>query len=102
MSELRDSAISILMLFVLFTIQWFSVLTFRTYQLIKNAWATRLVADCELWEVLPLSQPTRTLVLACPGVDAIRFWPLPVQQPWEEDGGEENVIRITSVSESLN
>jgi hypothetical protein len=41
--------------------------------------------SCELWDDLPPSQPVRTLVLACPGVDAIRFWPLPVQQPWEKD-----------------
>ena len=47
--------------------------------------ATRLVADRELWDVMPPSQPMRTLVLACPGVDAIRLWPMPMQQPWEED-----------------
>ena len=82
---LRDSAITILLVFVITTIQLFSVLTARSYKLTEDAWVTELVAECELWDVLPPSQPVRTLVLACPGVDAIRFWPLPVQQPWEED-----------------
>jgi len=86
MAELRDSAVTILMVFVLFTIQWFGVLTSRTYQLTEDAWATQLVANCELWVVLPPSQSVRTLVLACSGEDPIRVWPLPAQQPWEEDG----------------
>ena len=86
MSELRDSAITILFVSLITTLQLFSVLTARSYQLTEDAWATELVADCELWDILPPSQPVRTLVLACPRVDAIRFWPLPVQQPWEEDG----------------
>jgi hypothetical protein len=86
MNELRDSAVTILLVSVITTIQLFSVLTARSHKLTEDAWVTELVADCELWDVLPPSQPVRTLVLACPGVDAIRLWPLPVQQPWEEDG----------------
>jgi hypothetical protein len=46
--------------------------------------------SCKLCDVLPTTQPVRPLVLACPRVDAIRLWPLPVQQPWEEDKGGEN------------
>ena len=84
--ELRDSAVNILLVFVITTIQLFSVLTARSYKLTEDAWVTELVADCELWDVLPPSQPVRTLVLACPGVDTIRLWPLPVQQLREEDG----------------
>ena len=83
--ELRDSAVTILLVFVFTTSQMFAVLTSSTYQLTEDARATRLIADCELWDVFPPSQPVRTLVLACSGVDAIRFWPLPVQQPWDED-----------------
>jgi hypothetical protein len=86
MNELRDSAIIILLVAVLTAYQAFIVLTSRTYQLAEDARATQLFADCELWDIVPPSQPTRTLVLACPGVDAIRFWPLPVQQPWDIDG----------------
>ena len=67
--ELRDSAVTILLVFLFTTSQWFAVLTSSTYQLTEDARATRLIADCELWDVLPSSQPTRTLVLACSGVD---------------------------------
>jgi hypothetical protein len=84
MSELRDGAANILLVFVITTIQLFSVITARSYKLTEDAWVTKLVADCELWDVLSPSQLVRTLFLACRGVDAIRFWPLPVQQPWEE------------------
>ena len=72
------------LVFVITTIQLFSVLSARSYQLTDDAWTTELVADRKLWDVLPPSQPVRTLVPACPGVDAIRIWPLPVQQPWVE------------------
>lgn len=45
----------------------------------------KLIAGCELWDIVPPSQPERTLVLACPRMDGIRLWPLPLQQPWVED-----------------
>jgi hypothetical protein len=80
-NELRGSAVAILLISVITTIQLFSVLTARSYKLTEDAWATELVADCELWDVVPPSQPVRTLILACPSVDAIRLWPLPMQQP---------------------
>jgi len=31
-------------------------------------------------------------VLACPGVDAIKLWPLPVQQPWVEDKSVDQTV----------
>jgi len=73
MSELRDSAITLLLVFVITTTQLFSVLTARSYKLTEDTWAIEIVAGCEPWDVLPPSQPVRTLVLACPGVDAIRL-----------------------------
>jgi hypothetical protein len=81
--ELRDSAITILVVFVITTIQLFSVLAARSYKLTEDARATQLVAECELWDVLPPSQPERTLVLACPEVDAIRLWPAKHDQPYQ-------------------
>ena len=27
----------------------------------------------------------RATVLACPGIDLIKMWPLPIEQPWYED-----------------
>ena len=65
---LRDSVLAIVLAVVFTTSQIFGVLTSKTNQLTEDAWAHRLVADCELWDVLPPSQPTRTLVMACPGV----------------------------------
>ena len=48
--------------------------------------ATQLPGPCEVWHfTLRSQQPFRHVVLACPGVDAIRLWPLPVQQNWWED-----------------
>jgi len=37
-------------------------------------------------------QPFATVVLACPRVDAIRLWPLLIEQPWEEDWYEEEEV----------
>jgi len=31
-----------------------------------------------------LDYHTPAVALACPGVDYIRLWPLPVKQPWQE------------------
>ena len=41
---------------------------------------------CSIWYFTERSQqPFRHVILGCPGVDAIRLWPLPIQQPWAED-----------------
>jgi hypothetical protein len=85
MNDLKDSLILILLVVVLTAYQALSILSSRTYQLTQDARATWLVAGCELWDILPPSQPTRTLVLACPRVDAIQLWPLPVVYTWFED-----------------
>ena len=44
--ELRDSAVTILLVSVITTIQLFSVLTARSYKLTEDAWVTR--ARCRL------------------------------------------------------
>jgi hypothetical protein len=81
MNDLRDNIIILLVLTAVMTIQLLNVMHTRTYQLTENAMALELVANCKLWDIFPPSQPSRTLVLACPGVDAIKLWPLPVEQP---------------------
>ncbi len=93
MNDLKDSLILILLVAVLTAYQALSILSSRTYQLTQNAQATRLVAGCELWDIVPPSQPARTLVLACPKKDAIQLWPLPVMQPWVEDWWQMIYIR---------
>jgi len=64
--------------------QMVDLLSSRTYQLTEDTRAIRLVAGCELWDIVPPSQPTKTLILACPKTDAIRLWPLPIERPWFE------------------
>lgn len=61
------------------------LIALRTYQRIPGVVAVRLLAGCEV-EIYDSSvQPVSTIVLACPRVDSIRLWPLPVLQPWYED-----------------
>ena len=48
----------------------------------------RLVRGCEVWVFDERLQPEDTVVLACPRMDGVRLWPLPVMSPWAEDGWE--------------
>jgi hypothetical protein len=83
-NDLRDSVIVVLLVAVLTTYQALNILSSGTYQLTEDTRAIRLVAGCELWEIVPPSQQMRTLILACPKTDAIRLRPLPIEQPWIE------------------
>jgi hypothetical protein len=62
MNDIKDSANIILVVAVFTTNQTFYVLTSETYQLTDDAIATQLVAGCELWDIMPPSHPTRTLI----------------------------------------
>lgn len=64
----------------------YGLLSMRTYQPIDGVTALRLIGRCELEYFDTTLQPINTLVLSCPRVDYIRLWPLPIQQPWFEDG----------------
>jgi len=46
-----------------------------------KVWCLELVAGCELDYHVP---PVNAVALACPGVDLMRIWPLPIVQPWCE------------------
>ena len=50
--------------------------------------SARLPAQCELFFYGGTSQPEFTVAVGCPGRDLIRLWPLPVINPWFEDGWE--------------
>ena len=52
---------------------------------VPGAISYQLPMRCEIIYFDTNLQPTRTLALACPGVDMIRLWPLPIQHPWFED-----------------
>ncbi len=54
-------------------------------ELVPGATSYHLPMRCEVIYFDITLQPTRTLALACPGVDMIRLWPLPIQHPWFED-----------------
>jgi hypothetical protein len=63
-----------------------SFLASRTYQLIPGVTAMKLINGCELDFFHDTSlQPVFTVALACPRVDYIRLWPLPIKQPWSEE-----------------
>jgi len=66
MNELRYGIIVMLLVSLLTTNQMVGFLVSRMYQLTDDIRAIRLVAGCELWDIVPLSQPRRTLILACP------------------------------------
>jgi hypothetical protein len=54
---------------------WLSVLVeTRTDKLTDNAWTVKLVGHCHL----DYHTPAQAVALACPEVDYIRLWPLPV------------------------
>jgi hypothetical protein len=61
------------------------LLTSRLDQSIPGATSMELVAGCQLEFLDTTTQPNFTALLACPGKDYIRLWPLPVTQPWFED-----------------
>jgi hypothetical protein len=59
----------------------------------------RLIAGCQVEFHDIHTQPVFTTVLACPRIDSIRLWPLPILQPWYEEpilpaGSQEAKISI--------
>ena len=63
----------------------YGFLVLQTDEPIPGALSTDLPGSCELIKFGRALQPVVTIAMACPGVDMIRLWPLPVQQPWFED-----------------
>ena len=53
----------------------------RIHRFSDTVWQLELVAGCELDYHIP---PVNAVALACPGVDLMRIWPLPITQPWCE------------------
>jgi len=85
MNDLRDTIITIFLIALLTTAQVYSVLAPRTYPLMDGVTAIRLGWGCEVWYFVRPVQPVSTFALACPRMDLIRLWPLPVMQSWFED-----------------
>ena len=70
--------------FITFSLAY-GFLVLQTDEPIPGALSTDLPGSCELIKFGRNLQPVYTIILACPGTDMIRLWPLPVQQPWFED-----------------
>ena len=66
----------------------YGFLVSRTRETIPGAVSTELPGRCEIIQFDRSLQPVYTIALACPRMDMIRLWPLPVQQPWFEDKWE--------------
>ena len=47
-------------------------------RLTQGVWTLTLTGGCYV------DYHTPAVALACPGVDYMRLWPLPVKQPWQE------------------
>jgi len=62
----------------------YGFLRLRTVETIPGGASTELPGRCEIIQFDSGLQPTYTVVQACPRMDMIRIWPLPVQQPWFE------------------
>ena len=62
----------------------YGFLTLRTEETIPGAVSINLPGRCEIIQFGRELQPVYTIVLACPRMDMIRLWPLPVKKPWFE------------------
>jgi hypothetical protein len=63
----------------------YGFLRLRTVETVPGAVSTELPGRCAIIQFGRGLQPVYTIVLACPMMDMIRLWPLPVQQPWFDD-----------------
>ena len=60
------------------------VTSFNIDRSIPGSPTIELVGRCELIYFSTSLQPVNTLVIACPGMDYFRLWPLPITHPWFE------------------
>ncbi len=59
-------------------------LNLKTVETTRDAVSAKLPGRCEIILFSRSLQPVYTIALACPRMDMIRLWPLPVRQPWFE------------------
>ncbi len=57
----------------------------REYHLIQGANAIRLTGECRLLILSPELQFVTTYVFECAGKFSTRIWPLPIENPWNEE-----------------
>lgn len=65
-----------------------SITLLRVKRVANGIWVVPII-QCQMEVYDESVQPNTTLVLSCPRTDSLRFWPLPLVQPWYEDWQEE-------------
>ena len=88
MDDLRDAVILILVIASITFMQAYPIMAHRTFKVADGITAMDLPDNCQIQYYPPPAQRMSTLVLTCPGMDMMRLWPLPVEQPWFEDWWE--------------
>ena len=61
----------------------------KTDYSIEGARVLPIIAGCELWTIDEPIQTEISIAVACPGVDLVRIWPLPVVMAWDEGSCED-------------
>ena len=85
---MRRQATLFILVFTITLAATYGLLASRTYLDNDGITGFKLIGGCKLYYFTQPAQPMKAWVLACPRTDLIRLWPLPVQQPWFEDGLE--------------
>ena len=84
---LRKVVLFLIFAAIIFTLS-VSFLSSGIDEIVPGALAIDLTGSCELIHFDTTLQPVNILVLSCSKMDMIRLWPLPIEQPWFEDGWE--------------
>jgi hypothetical protein len=79
----------------------YGFLWLRSVESIPGSVSTVLPGRCEIIRFGRGLQTIYKIALACPRMDMIRIWALPVQQPWFEDGWEIGIIHLQSITHSF-
>ena len=85
---MRHKVVIFLLFAVFFITLGVGLLASRIHEIVPGAMAIKLAGRCELIHFDNTLQSVNTLVLGCSKKDLIKLWPLPMEQPWFEDGRE--------------
>ena len=75
--------------FLITLIVTFVIIKAREYHPIEGANAIRLPGNCRLLILSPELQFVTTYVFECAGKFSTRIWPLPIENPWNEEWYED-------------
>jgi len=63
--------------------------TAKTNYTLDGARILPLIGKCEVWILEEPVQPEVTYALACPKIDLIKLWPLPISYSWDESSNNQ-------------